>query len=55
MADETESLGELASNARRLLADAEVVFAHGTNQTAASLAILAMEERPQLKWILVSE
>src|ERR1700730_1383436 len=46
---------DLAANARRLLADAEVVFAHGTHQTAASLAILAMEEVGkffQLRWDL---
>jgi AbiV family abortive infection protein len=40
----SEEVVEVASNARRLLADAELLFEHGRHPTAASLAILAMEE-----------
>ena len=43
----------LSENARRLLADAELVFKEGSHQTALSLAILAIEEVGkffQLKW-----
>lgn len=46
-------MSELADNARRLLADAELVFERGSHQTAASLAILALEEVGkffQVKW-----
>jgi AbiV family abortive infection protein len=45
--------GVLSENARRLLADAELVFKEGSHQTALSLAILAIEEVGkffQLKW-----
>jgi AbiV family abortive infection protein len=48
-----ESLDALALNARRLLNDAETVLTHGSHQTAASLAILAIEEVGkyiQVKW-----
>jgi AbiV family abortive infection protein len=47
------ALEELAGNARRLLADAELVFERGSHQTATSLAILALEEAGkyfQMKW-----
>ena len=40
----TRSLEALAENAWRLLNDAELVFRHGSHQTAPSLAILAIEE-----------
>jgi AbiV family abortive infection protein len=48
-----QSLDALALNARRLLNDAEAVLTHGSHQTAASLAILAIEEvgkYMQVKW-----
>jgi AbiV family abortive infection protein len=48
-------LHEVADNAKRLLGDAELVFRDGSHQTAASLAILAIEEVGkffQLKWDL---
>jgi AbiV family abortive infection protein len=48
-----QSLDALALNARRLLNDAETVLTHGSHQTAASLAILAIEEvgkYMQVKW-----
>jgi AbiV family abortive infection protein len=47
------SLRALALNAQRLLNDAEIVFAQGSHQTAASLSILAIEEVGkffQVKW-----
>jgi AbiV family abortive infection protein len=54
-ADHAKCLDELASNARRLLADAELVLAKGSHQTASSLAILAMEEAGKffhIKWTM---
>lgn len=47
------TLDALDANARRLLNDAEVIFSHGSHQSAAALSILAIEEVGkylQVKW-----
>src|SRR4051794_26442753 len=53
MVGKNSSLVYVASNARRLLRDAELIFKAGSHQTALSLAILAIEEVGkyfQIRW-----
>jgi AbiV family abortive infection protein len=53
MRGKNNGLAALASNARRLLCDAELILKAGSHQTALSLAILAIEEVGkyfQIRW-----